>query len=68
MIYFGQDAIGTVALRGQGAISPHIIPVGTATKSDPLAQRGYVSWKMWWAGLILNQAWMVRLEVAVTAL
>jgi N4-gp56 family major capsid protein len=68
IIYFGQDAWGMVALRGQGAVSPTIIPVGQKTKDDPLGQRGYVGWKTWHAALILNQAWMTRLEVAVTAL
>jgi N4-gp56 family major capsid protein len=68
IVYFGQDAWGMVALRGQGAVSPSIIPVGQKTKDDPLGQRGYVGWKTWHAALILNQAWMSRLEVAVTAL
>ena len=64
IIYFGQDAWGMVALSGQGAVSPTIIPVGQKTKDDPLGQRGYVGWKTWHAALILNQAWMSRLEVA----
>jgi N4-gp56 family major capsid protein len=68
IIFFGQDSWATVALRGQGAVSPSIIPVGQKTKDDPLGQRGYVGWKTWHAALILNQAWMHRLEVAVTAL
>jgi N4-gp56 family major capsid protein len=68
IIYFGQDAWGMVALRGSGAVSPTIIPVGQKTKDDPLGQRGVVGWKTWHAALILNQAWMSRLEVAVTAL
>lgn len=68
ILFFGQDAWGTVALRGQGAVSPSIIPVGQKTKDDPLGQRGYVGWKTWHAALILNQAWMARLEVATTAL
>jgi N4-gp56 family major capsid protein len=68
IIYFGQDAWGMVALRGQGAVSPTIIPVGQKTKDDPLGQRGYVGWKTYHAALILNQAWMARLEVAVSAL
>jgi N4-gp56 family major capsid protein len=68
VIIFGQDAWGMVALRGQGAVSPTIIPVGQKTKDDPLGQRGYVGWKTWHAALILNQAWMSRLEVAVSAL
>lgn len=68
VLYFGQDAWASVALRGQGAVSPTIIPVGQKTKDDPLGQRGYVGWKTWWAGVILNQAWMARLETAATAL
>ena len=68
VVFFGQDAWGMVALRGQGAVSPTIIPVGQKTKDDPLGQRGYVGWKTWHAALILNQAWMARLEVAVSAL
>jgi N4-gp56 family major capsid protein len=68
VLYFGKEAYGSVALRGQGAISPTIIPVGQRDKSDPLGQRGYVGWKMWFLAMRLNEAWMARLEVAVTAL
>jgi len=68
VIYFGENAFGNVALRGHGAVSPSIIPVGLKTKEDPLGQRGVVGWKAYHASLILNQAWMQRLEVAVTAL
>ena len=42
VLYFGKEAYGTVALRGLGAVSPSIIPVGLKTKDDPLGQRGYV--------------------------
>lgn len=68
IIIFGQDAWGHVALRGQGAISPSIIPVGQKDKSDPLGQRGYVGWKTYHAALILNQTWMARIEVGATDL
>jgi N4-gp56 family major capsid protein len=68
VMYFGKEAFGIVALRGQGAVSPTIIPVGQKTKDDPLGQRGYVGWKTYHAALILNQAWMARLECAATAL
>jgi N4-gp56 family major capsid protein len=68
VLYFGREAFGVVALRGQGAISPTIIPVGQKTKDDPLGQRGYVGWKTWHTSLILNQNWMARLEVASTQL
>lgn len=68
VLYLGKEAYGIVPLRGQGAVSPSIIPAGVKSKSDPLGQRGYVGWKMWHACLILNQVWMARLEVAVTDL
>lgn len=68
ILYFGQDAWGSVALRGHGAIAPSIIPVGQKTKDDPLGQRGYVGWKTWHVAVILNQAWMCRIEVAATNL
>ena len=68
VLYFGKDSWGRVALRGQGSVSPSIIPVGQKTKDDPLGQRGYVGWKTWHAALILNQLWMARLEVAATNL
>jgi N4-gp56 family major capsid protein len=68
ILFFGMDAYGVVAIRGQGAVSPTVIPVGQKTKDDPLGQRGYVGWKTWFASLILNQTWMARLEVGVTSL
>lgn len=68
VLYFGKEAFGTVALRGQGAVSPTIIPVNQKTKDDPLGQRGYVGWKTWFVAVRLNEAWMARLECGVTAL
>lgn len=68
ILYFGKEAWGIVPLRGQGAISPTIIPVGQKTKDDPLGQRGYAGWKLWHVAVVLNQLWMARLEVASTAL
>lgn len=68
MIFFGREAFGVVPLRGKNAVSPTVLPVGQKTKDDPLGQRGYVGWKMWHTSLILNQNWLVRAEVAATAL
>lgn len=68
ILVFGKEAYGCVPLRGMGAISPTIIPVGQKTKDDPLGQRGYAGWKTWFVCKILNEAWMARLEVAATAL
>ena len=68
VIIIAKEAYGVVPLRGAGAIHPTVLNPGTPSKSDPLGQRGYVGWKTWFVAVILNQSWMVRLEVAVTDL
>lgn len=68
ILFFGQDAFAQVPLKGEEAITPMVLQPGTPSKSDPMGQRGYVSWKAWYAAVILNDLWMCRLEVAVTAL
>lgn len=67
MIVIGKASYAHVPLRGKDAATPYIIRP-TPSAADPLAQRGYVSWKFWYAAVILNQAWMTRIEVAATAL
>lgn len=68
VLYFGMDAFAQVPLKGEEAITPMVLNPGKPSKSDPMGQRGYVSWKTWYAAVILNDLWMARLEVAVTAL
>lgn len=68
ILYFGQDAFAQVPLKGEEAIVPMVLNPGKPSKSDPMAQRGYVSWKAWYAAVILNDLWMARLEVAVSIL
>lgn len=68
ILYFGKESWAHIALRGAGSISPTILPVGQKTKDDPLGQRGYVGWKTWHTAVITNDAWMIRLEVAVSEL
>lgn len=75
IIYLGMHAFGTTPLKhagsgknGNNAIKPTVINPESVDKSDPLGQRGFVGWKTWWAGVRLNEAWMARAEVAVTAL
>ena len=63
LIICAKEAYGVVPLRGAGAIHPTVLNPGTPSKSDPLGQRGYVGWKSWFAAVVLNQAWLVRLEV-----
>jgi N4-gp56 family major capsid protein len=65
VMYFGKDAYGIIALKGKFAITPIVInPV--PSKSDPLGQRGSVAWKTMQGTVILNDAWMMVLEVAAT--
>lgn len=68
LIITAKEAYGLVPLKGEGAITPAVLNPGVPTKSDPLGQRGYVSWKTYFAAVRLNEAWMVRLELAVSAL
>lgn len=67
IIYLGKDSWAGVALKGKYAITPMVINP-TPSKSDPMGQRGSVSWKTMQNALILNDAWMAVLEVAATDL
>jgi N4-gp56 family major capsid protein len=66
VMYFGKDAYGTIALKGKYAITPIVINP-TPSKSDPLGQRGSVSWKTMQTTVILNDAWMAVYEVACSS-
>ncbi|MCD2476522.1 N4-gp56 family major capsid protein, partial [Staphylococcus aureus] len=68
IVIVGQDAYGTVALKGATAITPMVLNPGTPRGGDPLGQRGTVGWKTYFTAIRLNEAWMARLEVAVTDL
>jgi N4-gp56 family major capsid protein len=68
IVYLSEKCFGTVPLRGPGSTSPYVQNPGQRSKSDPLGQRGYVGWKMYFAALILNEAWINRAEVGVTDL
>jgi N4-gp56 family major capsid protein len=67
VIFVGKEAFGLVPLKGAEAITPMVVNMKPSA-SDPLAQRGYVSFKTYFCAVILNQTWMSRLEVAVTRL
>ena len=66
ILYFGRDAYGIVPLKGKSSMTPMVVnPKPSA--GDPLAQRGTVGWKLWTATVILQDAFMARLEVGATA-
>lgn len=66
-IFIGRNSYAISALKGKYAITPIVInPV--PSKSDPLGQRGSVSWKTYQGAVILNDLWMAVLEAAVVEL
>lgn len=65
VIYFARDAFGIVPLKGKSAMTPMVVNPKPAA-GDPLAQRGTVGWKLWTATVILQEAFMIRLEVGAT--
>ena len=66
VLFVARDAYGIIALKGMFALTPMVVNP-KPSDSDPLAQRGHVSWKAMQTAVILNDAWMVRGEVAATA-
>lgn len=75
VLFLGQDAFGITPLKNQAlgntnnlAITPIVLNPGTASKSDPLGQRGFVGWKAWFNAVRLNETWMSRLEVGASVI
>jgi N4-gp56 family major capsid protein len=65
-LYFARDAFGIVPLKGKSAMTPMVVNPKPAA-GDPLGQRGTVGWKLWTTTVILQEAFMARLESAATA-
>lgn len=65
-IVVAEEAWGQVALRGTNSMTVNWLPPSDASKSDPGAQRGYLSGKFYAAAVILNQGWMAVIEAGVT--
>ncbi len=69
LVVVGQDAYGVTALKGMESINIAVKnPKMGDSYEDPLGQRGFVAWKMWYVCTRLNESWMIRVECAVTAL
>lgn len=66
ILIFGRDAFGIVPLKGKSSMTPMVVNPKPAP-GDPLGQRGTVGWKLWTATVILQEAFMARLEVGATA-
>ena len=67
MFYVAQNSYGIVPLKGKSAITP-MVSNPKPSDSDPMAQRGHVAWKCYQTAAILNDAWFIRAEVAVSEL
>jgi N4-gp56 family major capsid protein len=66
ILIFARDAFGIVPLKGKSSMTPMVVNPKPAP-GDPLGQRGTVGWKLWTATVILQEAFMIRMEVACTA-
>lgn len=66
IVVVGQDAFGVTPLRGMGSANV-TVKNPTPTYEDPLAQRGFASWKFWYVATRLNEEWMIRIEAAASA-
>jgi N4-gp56 family major capsid protein len=66
ILVFARDAFGIVPLKGKSSMTPMVVNPKPAP-GDPLAQRGTVGWKLWTSTVILQDAFMGRLEVGCTA-
>ncbi|RLB68297.1 MAG: N4-gp56 family major capsid protein [Deltaproteobacteria bacterium] len=65
----GKHALGTVDLKGAGKKGYGGVKINVlsgASKSDPTDQRSYVACRWWDLKLILNDEWVVRIEVGAT--
>lgn len=65
-LVFGSDAYGTTRISGE-AMQNIVKPLGSAGSADPLDQRATSGWKATFVAKILNDAFLVRIEHAVSA-
>lgn len=63
VLIFAKHAYGTVSLAGKTGVET-LVSNPKAQAGDELAQKGSVGWKAWSGAVILNDAWMLRVETA----
>lgn len=68
VIVMAESAWGQVALKGMNAITPTVLKPSDINHANPLGMFGYVGASTWFNAVRLNESFMVRLEVAATAL
>ena len=70
ILYLARDAYGIVPLKGDsvnGSSVSVMVVNPKPTNVDPLGQRGTAAWKLWSATVILQDAFLIRAEVAATS-
>jgi len=67
MLIVAKDSYGVVRLQGMNAVKPAVV-YPKPVVGDELGQKGFVSWKIYYTSVILNQNWCARYEVSATAL
>ena len=65
ILIIGMDAYGTVKLDGL-SLQHYAKQLGSASAADPINQFATSGWKAAQASIILNDDWMLRLEVCVS--
>lgn len=65
-LFLGMNAYGVIALDGQ-SLQSYYKPLGSAGTADPVDQQQSMGWKVTFATKILNDAFMLRYECAVSA-
>ena len=66
VVIVGKDSYAVVPLAGGSVAMGVKNPKMASGDVDPLGQRGYVAWKMWFAVTRLNEEWMIRIETAAS--
>lgn len=66
MVMMGMDAVHQIAIKGKNQLTPKVRRPGQPSDSDPLGQRGSVATNFWWKTFVTNEAWLARIETAIT--
>jgi N4-gp56 family major capsid protein len=68
LVILAQDAFACTSLRGMSSVEVKVKnPEMGKDYNDPLGQRGFVAWKMWFVVTRLNETWMIRIETAASS-
>lgn len=67
LVIVAQDAYALTPLKGMDSVAVTVTNPKMGAVTDPLGQRGFVAWKMWFVATRLNETWMVRIETAASA-